>query len=462
MKGRENHLQQESNDSTPANGKVGFPSPAVRWHEAGEDILPGNSVRNSGPPAPALQAHTIQRTITIEDIDYPGNESIREFRRKVMLKLKEYNFKELGSKKMWRQLDVWLENGDNNFNDWEALFSQLWDKGLLMRNERAGSMGPKNLGKRPAFDKATTDEVEIEDGQHRRHIISSSTLGLGIEKGYELLKEAEGDHDNRLEILNGWLGRNGMDGAFTSEHRALQAIWHVAHNCIGNLWPGDGNYNSTIGFIRPYFKNLLKALDGWDDVGMDALMVELDKIKANMKKLEKEWNEIVGLLKDAVKSTNPLVNTLSLDLADMHWTDEIQAIEDGWGSRPLYKALEKSMGRNDEVRLNTMLENLDVILDDRKLRDNRKYKPIFRKWLITYAKPSKRVPKLVAKGLIEDWLMNCDLDYPFGELSGDGDQKQEYSEQLFPVYEKICEPDAALFNADGPLDAFMKLNYRNF
>lgn len=78
----------------------------------------------------------------------------------------------------------------------------LWDKGVLTRTIRGSIMGPKNMGARPAFTTSVQSDLPVGLGEHRRHIISSSTLGKAIEEGYEDLKAVGGDTLGSIKHLD--------------------------------------------------------------------------------------------------------------------------------------------------------------------------------------------------------------------------------------------------------------------
>lgn len=218
-----------------------------------------------------LNSNLIQRKIIVDGTVYPygGNSkelnySKREFRKLLMLSLQCFKYKETGTRAMWNRINTWLADEDDSeertFKDWEELTSKLWDDNLLTRVMSGPSMGPKNLGNRPSFTSDVIKQFPVGLGQHRRHIISSSTLGKAIEKGYEYLKSKYTDNKNQVLItLNEWLTRN-HETVKTTEYSALRAIWTHVHNHSGNIWVGDGKWNSAIGLIRSSLTSLLSRL----------------------------------------------------------------------------------------------------------------------------------------------------------------------------------------------------------
>jgi|GEM_PF-924689 len=464
------------------------PQQSAAAHQAqgrGSEARPGSAqLKSEGETQPELSAYlqapsatpeafsssqgksdeVAQRFVTVSGTTYPGAYySVRDFRKEVMFALKNNDFKELGGKAMWQKLDEWLQDdNDHPFDNWPAMVNQLWDMGLLVRNQRIVSMGPKNLGKRPNWRKETTDTVTIKSGEHRRHVISSSTLGLGIEKAHVELKKMEADADVRLQALNAWLERNGQDTGYTSEYSALRAIWDTVHNHVGNLWPGDGQFNSAIGFLRPSFKDLLPELEGDDEIEMDTLIEKLGEIKPQMKNLAGAWNEIIQVLKDSVRMADPEISDIGFGAAMIHWVDEIRAIEgDSYALfDPVYRQLDTRLdfSRRRRIPVRIVLDILNETLDKRKFLEYKKYKPIYSKWLISYGLPPDKIKKYKAKELVEDWLFNCDVDFPIGQVADE--KKDNYAKELFSIYNIISNPDATLFGDGKALDRFMKLSYQ--
>ena len=137
-------------------------------------------------PQTLAQAHlsdAIQRQIQVGDTTYSIEKySAREFRRNLMLALNRFKYKDTGTKAMWELINEDLGKDEViEYDDWEAITSTLWDKGVLTHTIRGSIMGPKSMGARPAFTMSVQSDLPVGLGEHRRHIISSSTLGKAIE-----------------------------------------------------------------------------------------------------------------------------------------------------------------------------------------------------------------------------------------------------------------------------------------
>lgn len=406
----------------------------------------------------------IQRKIMIDGASFPVGDderavslSNREFRKNLMLQLKNNDFKELGTKAMWRHVNNMLDDEivdeGRVFADWETFINGLWDQGLLTRKLTGSSMGPKNMGGRPQFTPDVTNELELGAGQHRRHIIASSTLGKGIEMAYEQLKEL--DEVDVLAILNNWL--QGIGGVpQTSEYKALREIWKMVHNHMGNLWVGDGMWNSAIGFIRTPLTALLGKIKGARVIETAVLMEQVARIKPTFKMLESAWLEISKTLQEAIYMANPVHTETSFLAAFIHWKEEVLLIDE---------TLENPLNDMHTEMVRSCFQELGVTNLKLKLRlpgfiaefpQLEEYTTIIIKWLDQMAYSNKYIEEETANTLIMDWIANCDLDFPFGEVVG---EREAYFMQLKQIYEAVIVPGPELFAADGALTAFMLLSY---
>lgn len=411
-------------------------------------------------PQTLAQAHlsdAIQRQIQVGGTTYSIDKySARDFRRNLMLALNRFKYKDTGTKAMWELINEDLGKDEViKYDNWEAITSALWDKGVLTRTIRGSIMGPKNMGARPAFTTSVQSELPVGLGQHRRHIISSSTLGKAIEKGYEDLKAVGG---NALKTLNTWITTQGYT-AQTTEYAALRTIWTITHNNLGNLWVGDGAWNSSIGFIRGSFQQLLSnpALQGSGTVPVKDLVNEILKIKPPMQALAQSWNEIIQTLVEAIRMSDPVLSFISLAMAYIKWSEEIEGIEgDGYNDQPhrVYMALEKLMPSSGYISMDFILAELDK-LPSRSYLYGKAYFPIYRKWIIQYAMSSDDIGKYKAKSLIQEWLLNCDLDYPqYPNTDG-------YYKTLTAIYSKLLSADKSIFASDGALAHYMALDWKS-
>ncbi|MCW3071440.1 MAG: hypothetical protein JWO44_1330 [Bacteroidetes bacterium] len=406
---------------------------------------------------------TVQRKISVAEEIYPKDDDVRlskrDFRRKLMLALKANDFKDLGTKKMWAELEVELNKpGRILFQTWAALTNSLWDAGFLTRNLKGGSMGPKNLGSRPVFSQATQDALPV-NGQHRRHIISSSTLGKGIEKAYELVKKHfSAKPSETLELLNQWIEGNKGE-AKTSEYAALREIWTLVHNHQGNLWVGQAAFNSAIGFIRTPLSALKDKYNGMGYTELEPLLEDIKKIQPSMKFLESAWNEIMDTMIKTVSMAEPVISSVGLISAYINWSEEMKELEQTEDYAPahkIYDELDKKLFGNS-YSVSVVLRVLNKIVSQRKFAWEKRNLPIYSKWIEKYGFPGKYISKSTVHELLVDWIRNCDLDYPYNLIEA---ARAEYFDELAEVYMNILSPDIKFFDNDSTLEKFMKLYFK--
>lgn len=392
------------------------------------------------------------------------NYSKREFRKLLILSLQCFKYKGTGTRAMWNRIDTWLADEDDSeertFKDWEELTSKLWDDNLLTRVMSGPSMGPKNLGNRPSFTSDVIKQFPVGFGQHRRHIISSSTLGKAIEKGYEYLKSEYTDNKNQVLItLNEWLTRN-HETVKTTEYSALRAIWTHVHNHSGNIWVGDGKWNSAIGLIRGSLTSLLSRLNGYESVSTVVLVQEIEKIEPIYNGISIPWNELIQTLSDAVKMSNPVLSPISLNIAYTKWSEEIESIFNGDTdyneSQKVYEELDKAIPESNFISLSHVLEILDRLKNKPSKFFKKEYFPIYRKWIIESSIPNEKISKFKAREIIQEWILNCDLDYP---QTLKPEHKDEYFDELCAVYSGLLNPTFHLFDENDILDRYLNLYY---
>ena len=411
---------------------------------------------------------TVQRVVKIGDDSYPSEAypHPRYFRRELMLNLHANKFKELGTKAMWAYVDALYNAKDaiTPFASWEAFTEHLWDKGHLMRRTSGSGFGPRNLGSRPAFYKTTTDLLELGDGEHRRHIISSSSLGRGIEKGYEALGKQYDDKATRLGILNRCLADLGGT-ACTTEYAALRQMWTMVHNHTGNLWVGDGAFNSAIGFIRTPLRGLLESdlLAGDGDVDVDAVAKAVQGIRATMKSIEVEWTSITDVLAETLRNADPRIDSIGLGFAGLKSSEQIKDIcgdDLGGDIFDLFRPAEKEVmvaGFMSEGRAVSLLQDG---LDKIKFMDLAPYRQIFFQNISWFSFTPTTLPKITVRRLVTDWIANADVDYPFGQVDGNTDTKKDYFSALDRFYSTILDGESTIFEPGGALKKFLGLSFR--
>ena len=173
--------------------------------------------------------------------------------------------------------------------------------------------------------------------------------------------------------------------------------------------------------------------------------------------LAQSWNEIIQTLVEAIKMSDPVLSFISLAVAYIKWSEEIEGIEgDSYNDQPfrVYIALEKLMPSSGYISMNSVLAELDK-LPSRSFMYGKAYFPIYRKWIIQYAMSSQDIGKAKAKSLIQEWLLNCDLDYP-------QDPKMDrYYDTLTAIYYKLLSADKSIFASDGALARYMALDWKS-
>ena len=227
--------------------------------------------------AAALGHRVLQRQIavrTTSGIDAYTWDDARDFRRSLMLELKNSGYRDVGTKGMWGWVDDTLrEEGVLEFKDWAHLIDTLVKKELLDRPLRSGiRIGPKRLGMRPAWNRETRQHIQArrqdQEGLAARHVIASSTLGLGIERSTASFAQ-----------MTSWLVARGHTSPRSTE-QARREIWIVVHNHAGNLWLGSAPANTAIGFIRSTLETIKARIPGAGRDPVDLAMVQAPVEKA--------------------------------------------------------------------------------------------------------------------------------------------------------------------------------------
>ncbi len=240
-------IQQGEDQPSPSVQRLSIESPASPAEDEARVIA-----QTSGTPAlPKEPAHvtppvaSVQRQIDVGEESYTMDDA-REFRRTLMLKLKDAGYKETITKKMAGPLDEALSGPANlpPFGNWDDLISSLVEEGLLDKELSSSGrrQGPRRLGERPRWGTETAKLIKQARGTRKglaaRHVLASSTLGLAVERAQA-----------NLDQLNAWLVARGQPRE-ESDSKARRAIWTAVHNFAGNIWMGETQANTAIGFIR--------------------------------------------------------------------------------------------------------------------------------------------------------------------------------------------------------------------
>ncbi|MCP2164033.1 hypothetical protein [Goodfellowiella coeruleoviolacea] len=236
------------------------------------------------------------------------------FRRDFAHELKANGFDDNWGKSKNELVDQFFEkHKGESFDSYDDLIGQMYQDGVLDPKDSGKHMGPTTLGDRPGFTKDTLDEITIDSGEHRRHTISSSSLGKAIEQAG---KESD------LATLNDWLKRHGQPEVMDTgrpeldKRDAMRSIWEYAHNHTGNLWAGDGQQNTSLGFIRGPLLSSIESVNKMADrpFGEHDQPLPLDKVLDTLPKQKFEnYNQSN---QQSVQTWNGVKDTLVERLTD--------------------------------------------------------------------------------------------------------------------------------------------------
>ncbi|MBB6250271.1 hypothetical protein [Nitrospirillum iridis] len=193
----------------------------------------------------------------------------------------------------------WL-TGDQpiKFADKAALIQKLFELDFCFRPQKHASSGPKTLGPRPTFQGGANAMAYGKDhgDTARRHVISSSTLGLAIEKSQANLQVVNG-------FLERWGGQAVQEQTPAALHVAKRQAWTIAHNHVGNLWVGPSPINTAIGFIRGPFLAAVKILQHQEGpFPVQELVDYYAQPQGPMNKAaQKEWQDLAEILTPALE-----------------------------------------------------------------------------------------------------------------------------------------------------------------
>jgi hypothetical protein len=245
------HVVQQRGGVQLAGGVGEAGDPYERHADAVADrVVRGESAADLLAAGPAGSGGTavVQRLVQVGETVYPQPAQARYLRRDLSIALERDHFPGQGTRAMHAQVNEWLEAQEVTpevFANIEALVARLFQAGLLQRRVQGVPVGPRTLGQRPAFSAQTQEAVPIQDGEHRRHVISSSSLGAAIE-----------DNPADLAAVNGWLQRHDLaivqptNNGEMDLRNAKRRVWERVNDHPGNLWAGAGPVNTAIGFMR--------------------------------------------------------------------------------------------------------------------------------------------------------------------------------------------------------------------
>lgn len=174
---------------------------------------------------------------------------------------------------------------DGKFASVEAFIDFVADQGLTSPKITSKSVAKRarNLGKRPGFSRYINlyrQSVREKTGEivAARHVIPSHLLGYAAENLTEDVDE-----------LRDWIGKYGDVQVKSNSPRVLkQEIWRILHNHTGNLWIGNSQDNSAIGFssgdIESFREEILKSEDPYKLVSDSVREMTNKKVKHGLAK----------------------------------------------------------------------------------------------------------------------------------------------------------------------------------
>jgi hypothetical protein len=257
----------------------------------------------------------IQRTLTIEKPQLTVDKTSHHSKRREIWNELEKVIQGLGlAMTVPARIRVWewiQSKEETKFSDPGAVVNELINKKLLYRKPLWARIGPIGLGRRPAFTGRAKEMVGAE-GEQRRHIISSSTLGRAIEDSWGGDGRKEGKRDKVYEFLR----RHGLDLMETEKIDvdlvwAMRKAWEITSSHVGNLWLGEGVPNMVRGFIRRSLRavqellpEMVSIIDGrwWASVDEIVNVVKVPRGPGMLKEeAENSWSAMVEQLKKVLQ-----------------------------------------------------------------------------------------------------------------------------------------------------------------
>jgi hypothetical protein len=299
-------VQQKQGRVFPTASAAGYPlndAPQLEQEAdaMGQKALAAQSGRAS-PRKASRHGSSIQRVVTVgpERFSLVRGDT-RELRTllsavQAALQRKHLDLNPAGA----RRIRIWCgararEPRGANFQSYDDVAERLIRLRLFKQKKVSfRSMGPRGLGRRPVFKglAAKLKAGKKHGDTARRHVISSSTLGVAIENA-----------GGTLQDVNAFLARNGLK-AETTLTAARVSAWHLVHNHTGNLWVGPSPINSAIGFIRAPIQEVVAALRKSAEEVSPAVIT--DALRAPQGPLNKqgrlEWTLFVEVVSAAIAS----------------------------------------------------------------------------------------------------------------------------------------------------------------
>jgi len=122
---------------------------------------------------------------------------------------------------------------------------------------------------RPTFTKEVKNSIQLDKGQHRRHVVMSSRMREAVWSYHMTPPKDSFIFQSRRKELQKIVGENTL-------RSEMGEIIHLVHNSMGNLFAGKGSENTAIGFsVNPlYFialKITSKELKSYEDVKKEVM-----------------------------------------------------------------------------------------------------------------------------------------------------------------------------------------------
>lgn len=243
----------------------------------GDRPRPGDAGRQESPGLERLRRVDdpllIRRQFTLSNYPLPGEtstftESSPSRDRRSLLTAVETECKRRGfdiTNEALRQIHTLIDQqADPGFSDVGDIVKALHDGELLSKKASWNSSGPTMLGKRPAWQGSAL-KIKPQANKDRRHVLSSSSLGIAVEKVVRAALNTS-DAPEYIEDIRGFLLDHGvvLDAKATLQDAGRQA-WVLLANHVGNLWMGPSDPNRVRGFIRAPLLDHAESLRSLND-----------------------------------------------------------------------------------------------------------------------------------------------------------------------------------------------------
>jgi hypothetical protein len=154
---------------------------------------------------------------------------------------------------------------------------------------------------RATFTTRVQQQLPVQEGEHRRHVIPSHILGQATARSTSPLAEINKFNER-------WSGQ-----ASESED-ARATSYRILHNNLGNLWIGGGGENSAIGFIQSTMFGISDSIVKMADLdGNVALNEVFDEMKSKAQPTFSKWQKFQIAWDSIITVTTGLLESIAKD-----------------------------------------------------------------------------------------------------------------------------------------------------